>query len=59
MAKYIRFACFIAIIAIASLARGDRGIINELEEVLSVTSYDGQLFRVLTDSIELVSESRL
>lgn len=55
----IRFAGFIAVICIPRLAGSDRGIINQLQEMLSVAGNDGQLFTVLTQSIELVGESSL
>ena len=47
-------AGLVSVVGVASLARGDRGVVDELEEVLSVASNDGDLLAVLTESIKLV-----
>jgi hypothetical protein len=55
----LRLASLVAVVCVSGLARGDRGVVDELQEVLAVTGNDGHLLRVLTESIELVSESSL
>ena len=49
----------VAVVGLASLAGSDRGVVDELEEVLAVASNDGHLLAVLTESVELVGESSL
>ena len=51
--------CFISVICGTGLTRGDRGIINELQEVLSVTSNDGELLAVFAKSVKLVGVGSL
>lgn len=48
-------AGLVAVIGGAGLTRGNRGVIDELEEVLAVASNDGDLLAVLAEGIELVS----
>ena len=47
-------ASFISVIGLAGLAGGDRGVIDQLEQVLAVADDDGHLLAVLPQSIELV-----
>lgn len=47
-------AGLVAVIGGASLTRSDRAIVNELEEVLSIASNDGDLLAMLAESVELV-----
>lgn len=49
----------VAVVGLAGLAGSDRGVVDELEEVLAVAGNDGHLLAVLTESVELVSESSL
>lgn len=49
----------VAVVGLAGLAGGDRGVVDELEEVLAVASNDGHLLAVLTESVKLVGESSL
>jgi hypothetical protein len=49
----------VAVVGLASLTRGDRGVVNQLEEVLAVAGDDGHLLAVLAKRIELVGESSL
>lgn len=44
----------VAIVSGTSLTWGDRGVIDELEKVLSVAGNNGELFAVFAESIELV-----
>ena len=55
----LRLGGLVSIIGLASLSRGNRRIIDELKEVLSVSGNDCKLFAVLAHSIELVGESSL
>ena len=55
----LRLRGLVSIIGLASLSRGNRGIIYELKEVLSVTGNDCELLAVLAHSIELVGKSGL
>ena len=55
----IRLASLVTIVSVSGLAGSDGGVVNQLEQVLSVASDNGHLLRVLTKSIELVSESCL
>lgn len=55
----IRFAGLVSVVGLAGLTRGDGGIIHKLEQVLSVSSDNGKLLAVLTESVELVGEGRL
>lgn len=56
---HLRLASLISVISVPCLARRNRGVVNELQQVLAVASNDGQLLAVLAESIELVGESRL
>jgi hypothetical protein len=47
-------AGLVSVISLASLAGSDWGIVDELEEVLSVSGDDGDLLTVLAQSIKLV-----
>jgi hypothetical protein len=49
----------VAIVSLAGLAGGDRGVVDELEEVLAVAGNNSHLLAVLPESIELVGESSL
>lgn len=55
----LRLAGLISVVGLTGLAWSHGGIVNELEEVLAEASDDGELLAVLTESIELVGESRL
>lgn len=57
--KNLRLGGLVAVVCLAGLTRGYRGVINELKEVLSVACNDGKLLAVLTHGIELVGESSL
>ena len=46
--------CLVSVISSACLTRGNRGVVNELQQVLSVAGNDGELLAVLTEGIELV-----
>lgn len=52
-------AGLVAVVGGTGLARGDGGVIDELEEVLSVASNDGDLLAVLAEGIELVGVGSL
>ncbi len=52
----LRFAGLVTIVRIASFSWCDWGIINELQQVLSVASNDGNFLTMLTKSIKLVSK---
>ena len=52
----LRLRGLISVVCLASLTRGDRGVVDELEEVLSVAGDDGKLLAVLAHGIELVGE---
>lgn len=56
---YLRLRGLVSVVCLASLTRSDRCVVDELEEVLSVTGDDGKLLAVLAHSIELVGESSL
>jgi hypothetical protein len=56
---YVRLASLIAIVGLASFSRGNRVVINKLEEMLAVPRNDSELLAVLTHGVELVSESSL
>jgi hypothetical protein len=47
-------ASLISVVGLAGLAGSDRGVIDKLEEVLSIASDNGNLLTMLTESIELV-----
>ena len=49
----------VAVVGLAGLAGSDRGVVDELEEVLAVAGNDGHLLAVLTESVELVGEGSL
>jgi hypothetical protein len=49
----------VAVVGLAGLTRGDRGVVDQLEEVLAVAGDDGHLLAVLAESIELVGEGSL
>lgn len=53
------FGSFVAVVCGAGLAWGDRGVVNELQEVLSVACDDGKLLAVFAEGIELVGVSSL
>ena len=55
----LRLGGLVAVVGLAGLAGSDRGVVDELEEVLAVAGNDGHLLAVLTESIELVGESSL
>ena len=52
-------AGLVAIVGVAGLARGDRGVVDKLEEVLAEASDDSELLAVLAEGIELVGEGSL
>lgn len=45
---------FISVVCLPGLAGSDRGVVNELKEVLAVAGNDGNFFAMLTESIKLV-----
>lgn len=49
----------VSIVGVAGLTRGDRGVVDELEQVLTEAGDNGHLLAVLTEGIELVGESSL
>lgn len=55
----VRFASFVSIIRVSCLARSDRGVVNKLEQMLSISSNDSKLFAMLAQGIELVSKGCL
>ena len=55
----IRFAGLISIVRDSRLARCHRGVIDQLQKVLSVSGNNGKLFAVLTEGIELIGECSL
>jgi len=55
----LRLAGLVAVVGGPGLTGSDRGVVNELEEVLAESSNDGNLLAVLTESIEVVGEGRL
>jgi hypothetical protein len=55
----LRLGGLVAVVGLASLTRGDRGVIDELEKVLSIAGNDCKLLAVLAHSVELVGESSL
>jgi hypothetical protein len=57
--RNLRLASLVAVVCVSGLSRGDGGVVNELQEVLAVSSNDGHLLRVLTESVELVGEGSL
>ena len=59
MMRNLRLAGLVAVVGSAGLARGDGGVVNQLQEVLAVAGDDGHLLRVLTESIKLVVEGSL
>ena len=48
------FAGVVAVIGGARLARRHRSVIDEIEEMFSVTGNDGSLLTVFTESVELI-----
>ena len=59
MRCHLRLAGLISVIGFTSLARGDWGIINKLQKMLSEPSNDGKLLAVFLDSIELIGKGCL
>jgi hypothetical protein len=55
----LRLGGLVAVVGLAGLAGGDRGVVDELEQVLSVASNDGELLAVLAHGVELVGEGGL
>ena len=49
----------VAVVGLASLTRGDGGVVNQFEEVLAVAGDDSHLLAVLAERIELVGEGSL
>lgn len=49
----------VAVVGVAGLARSDGGVVDQVEEVLAVTSDDGHLLAVLAERIKLVLERGL
>lgn len=49
----------VAVVGLASLTRGDRGVVDQLEKVLAVAGNDGHLLAMLAERIELVGEGSL
>jgi hypothetical protein len=56
---YVRLAGLVAVVSLAGFSRGDRVIVDELEEMLAVACNDSKLLAVLAHGIELVGESSL
>lgn len=57
--KNLRLRSLVSIVSVASLARSDGGVVNELEKVLSESGNDGELLGVLAKGVELVGEGGL
>lgn len=55
----LRLASLIPVVTLTGLSRGHRGIVNQLQKMLSKASNDGKLLAVLLESVELVGESCL
>ena len=55
----LRFTSFVAVVGGSGFARRDGGVVDEVKEVLSIASDDGELLAVLADGVELVGEGRL
>ena len=55
----LRLGGLVAVVGLAGLAGGDGGVVDELEQVLSVAGDDGELLAVLAHGIELVGEGGL
>ena len=55
----LRLGGLVAGVGLAGLAGGDGGVVDQLEQVLSVAGDDGELLAVLAHGIELVSEGGL
>jgi hypothetical protein len=54
-----RLAGLVTVVGGPGLTRSDRGVVNELEEVLAESSNDGNLLAVLAEGIEVVGEGGL
>ena len=52
-------AGIVSVIGLAGLARSNRSVIDQVQEVLAVTGNDSHLLAVLTECIELVLEGSL
>jgi hypothetical protein len=55
----VSLAGLISVVGLAGLARGDWGVIDQLEKVLAVAGDDGELLAMLTHGIELVGKGGL
>lgn len=55
----LRLASLVSVVSLTGLAGSDGGIVNKLEKMLAKASNDGELLAMLTESIKLISESRL
>jgi hypothetical protein len=59
MQQNVRLASLVAVVSLPGLSGSDWGVVDKLEEVLSIAGDDGQLLAVLAHGIELVGESCL
>jgi len=55
----LRLAGLVTVVGGPGLTRSDRGVVNELEEMLSESSNDGNLLAVLAEGVKVVGEGRL
>lgn len=55
----LRFASLVAVISFAGLSWSHRGVVDQLQKMLSEASDDGELLAVLLKGIKLVRESCL
>ena len=57
--RCLRFAGLVPVVRVAGFSWSDRGIVDQLQQVLSVTGDDGDFLAVLAESVELVGKCRL
>jgi len=55
----IRLASFVSVVRVPGFTRSDWSVINKLEQMFSVSSDNGKLLAMLTESIELVGKGSL
>lgn len=55
----LRLASLIPVVTLTGLSRGHRGVVDQLQKMLSKASNDGELLAVLLKSVKLVGESCL
>ena len=56
---HVRLAGLVSVICVSCLSGSHRSVVNKLEQVLAVPGYDGELFAMLAEGIELVGEGGL